>query len=109
MLVYLRHAFLERVYSRAYNARVSYEWDPKKAASNLRKHGIDFADAVTALEDDQALTLDDDYPQEQRLTTLGIDALGRVLVVVYTFRGEHIRLISARDATPRERKQCNIQ
>jgi uncharacterized DUF497 family protein len=84
---------------------VSYEWDPRKAASNLRKHGIHFADAVTALEDELALTLDDDYPDEQRFITIGTDALGRVLVVVYTFRGETIRIISAREATPRERRQ----
>jgi hypothetical protein len=84
---------------------VSYEWDPKKAASNLRKHGVDFADAVTALEDELALTLDDDYPDEQRFITIGTDALGRVLVVVYAFRGEKIRIISAREATPRERRQ----
>jgi hypothetical protein len=84
---------------------VSYEWDPKKSASNLRKHGIDFADAIYALEDDLALTLEDDHPDEQRFITIGADALARVLVVVYTFRGETIRIISAREATPRERRQ----
>ena len=84
---------------------MDYEWDPTKAQANLDKHGIDFADAVTALEDDAALTLDDDDPDEERFITLGIDALGRVLVVVYTWRGERLRLISARKATPRERKQ----
>jgi len=86
---------------------VSYEWHPKKAASNLRKHGIDFADAVTALEDELALTLHDTYPNEQRFITIGTDALGRVIVVVYAFRGEIIRIISAREATPRERRQYN--
>jgi uncharacterized DUF497 family protein len=84
---------------------VSYEWDPKKAANNLRKHGVDFADAVTALEDEQALTLNDDHPDEQRFITVGTDVLGHVLVIVYTFRGEKIRIISAREATPRERRQ----
>lgn len=84
---------------------MSYEWDPKKSASNLRKHGIDFADAIYALEDDLALTLEDDHPDEQRFITIGADALARVLVVVYTFRGETIRIISAREATPRERRQ----
>ena len=82
-----------------------YEWNPQKATNNLRKHGIDFADAVTALEDEMALTLDDDYPSEQRFITTGTDAMGRLLVVVYTFRGEKIRIISAREATPRERRQ----
>ena len=84
---------------------MSFEWDLKKAASNLRKHGVNFADAVTALEDELALTLDDDHPHEPRFITIGTDALGRVLVVVYTFRGETIRIISAREATPRERRQ----
>ena len=86
-------------------SRVRYEWDSRKAVSNLRKHGIDFADAVIVLEDELALTLDDAYPDEQRLITIGTDALGRVLVVAYTFRGEIIRVISAREATPRERRQ----
>ena len=84
---------------------MSYEWDRKKSAGNLRKHGVDFADAVTALEDDLALTLADDNTDEQRFITIGTDALARVLVVVYTFRGEKIRIISAREATPRERRQ----
>lgn len=82
-----------------------YEWDRKKAASNLRRHGVDFADAVTALEDELALTIDDDYPNEQRFITTGSDATGQILVVIYTFRGENIRIISAREATPRERRQ----
>lgn len=84
---------------------MSYEWDPKKAARNLRKHGVDFADAVTALEDELALTIDDDYPHEQRFVAIGTNALGRVLVVAYSFRGETIRIISAREATPHERRQ----
>ena len=84
---------------------MGYEWDPRKAARNLRKHGVAFADAVIALEDELALTLDDDYPDEQRFITLGSDGLGQVLLVVYTFRGENIRIISAREATPRERRQ----
>ena len=84
---------------------MGYEWDPKKAVGNLDKHGIDFADAVAVLEDELALTLDDDYPHEKRYATIGADAPGRLLVVIYTFRGENIRLISAREATPRERRQ----
>jgi len=85
---------------------VGYEWDPAKARQNLRKHGVDFADAVTVLEDEAALTIRDPFSeQEQRWITLGVDALGRLLVVVYTWRGDRIRLISARPATPRERRQ----
>ena len=67
---------------------VGYEWDAKKAASNLRKHGIDFADAATVFEDESALTVDDEDPEEKRLATIGMDALARVLVVVYTWRRE---------------------
>ena len=89
----------------AYTAIVSYEWDLRKAASNLRKHKIDFADAVTVFEDESALTIDDDDPSEERFVTIGMDALGRVLVVVYTWRGEVIRLVSARRATPSERRE----
>ncbi len=85
-------------------AIVGYEWDPKKAASNLRKHGIDFADAATVFEDESALTVDDDDPEEKRFVTVGMDALARVLVVVYTWRRENIRIISARNATPSERR-----
>jgi len=85
---------------------VAYEWDAAKARQNLRKHGVDFADAVTVLEDEAALTIRDPFSeQEQRWITLGMDALGRLLVVVYTWRGDRIRLISARLATPRERRQ----
>ena len=79
------------------------EWDPEKARLNLQKHGVDFADAATALHDEMAITIPDDDPDEQRFVTLASDVLGRVLVVVYTWRG--IRLISARPATRRERKQ----
>ncbi len=89
----------------AYNVCVRYEWDPQKAADNLRKHGIDFADAVAVLEDPSALTLKaDDEAGEERLVTAGMDFLGRVLVVVYTHRRDGIRLISARLATNAERR-----
>jgi uncharacterized DUF497 family protein len=84
---------------------MGYEWDSRKAASNLRKHGVDFADAVIALEDELALTLDDDYSDEQRFITIGSDGSGQILVVIYTYRGVNIRIISAREATPRERRQ----
>jgi len=81
------------------------EWDEDKAAANLRKHGVDFADAATVLEDEAALTRPDEHPEEDRWVTLGMDALGRVLVVVYTWREENPRLISARKATRTERRQ----
>jgi uncharacterized protein len=85
---------------------VSYEWDPAKARANFAKHGVRFADAVTALHDELALTMRDPYAEdEERWITIGRDALSRVLVTVYTWRGETIRLISARLATNREIKQ----
>ena len=85
---------------------MDYEWDPTKAARNQQKHGVRFVDAVSVLEDDFALTIADDVAEEERFVTLGRDALGRLLVVVYTWRGENrIRLISARHATRRERRQ----
>ena len=82
-----------------------FEWDPKKAASNVRKHGIRFADAVSALEDDRAITVSDDSTGEERWVTIGMDAVGRIVVVVYTWRGERTRIISARRATQRESRQ----
>lgn len=61
------------------------EWDAAKAASNLRKHGVDFADAVSALEDERVLTRPDpDARDEERFVSLGMDAEGRVLVTVFT-------------------------
>ena len=81
-----------------------YEWDDEKNRSNIRKHGADFADAALALEDDDAVTIrDDDSEEEERFVTIGTDPLGRLLVVVYTWRGENIRIVSARKATRRER------
>lgn len=93
------------MHSCAYTCHVAYEWDQKKAASNLRKHKIDFADAVTVFEDQFAVTIHDDEPEEQRFVTIGIDALARVLVVVYTWREHNIRIISARKAGAEERRQ----
>lgn len=93
------------MYICAYWRTVDFEWDPAKARANVAKHGIHFADAVTALEDDSALTIPDSYSEEERWITLGMDAFGRILVVVYTWREERVRLISARLAAPRERKQ----
>ncbi len=81
------------------------EWDPVKAKSNLKKHGVDFTDAVTALEDPLARTINDpDSEDEERFITLGQDALGRLLVVVYTWRARsRLRVISARKANRGER------
>jgi uncharacterized DUF497 family protein len=82
-----------------------YQWNDDKAIANLRKHGVDFADAVSVFSDDLALTISDERFDEERLITIGLDGLGRVLVVVYTLRGGAIRIISARKATKQERRQ----
>lgn len=81
------------------------EWDPRKAKLNARKHGVQFADAVAVLEDERALTVPDPTSdEEERWITVGLDPIGRVIVVAYTWRGDNVRLISARKATPRERR-----
>ena len=92
------------MYECAYTPTV-VEWDADKATENLRKHGVDFADAATVLEDEAALTVPDDDPEEERWVTQGMDALGRILVVVFTWRDDQVRLISARKATRSEWRQ----
>lgn len=79
------------------------EFDPGKAAANLRKHGVGFAEAATSLIDPSALTLADASEGEFRWNSLGVSDRGRLLVVCYTVRGDTLRLISARKATSRER------
>ena len=82
------------------------EWDPDKAALNLQKHGVDFADAVIALEDENALTIEDHGHDEQRFKTLGLGPNLSVLFVVHAERDEEtIRIISARKADRTETRQ----
>ena len=81
------------------------EWDPRKAAANLKERGVDFADAATVLHDEQAITIREDAEGEERYVTVGMDALANRLVVEYTWRGDRPRLISARKAEPKEREQ----
>jgi uncharacterized DUF497 family protein len=83
-----------------------FEWDPRKAAANLRKHDISFEEATTALRDDLALTgRDPDHSTgEARYITFGVSSQGRLLVVSHTERGGLVRIISARTATKSERK-----
>jgi len=84
---------------------MGYQWDPNKAALNLRNHGIDFADAVGVFEDDWALTLEEQEVRgEQRFVSIGMDFLGRVILVVYTYRNDDIRIISARKTIKSERE-----
>jgi uncharacterized DUF497 family protein len=85
---------------------MNIQWDPKKAVSNLKKHGVDFADAAVALEDENALTIDDVDHDEQRFKTLGMGAELKILFVVFSIVDhDGIRMISARKATRNETKQ----
>ena len=89
-----------------YNQVMNFEFDPAKNSENIQKHGIDLADVEGVFYDQFALTREDQDNDEQRFVTLGSDALGHILVVCYTFRGDDtIRAISARKAEPHERKQ----
>jgi uncharacterized DUF497 family protein len=81
---------------------VQFEWDYGKAMLNLKKHGIDFADAVEVLFDERAITISEHHPNEERFISIGVDAFNRILVVVYTLRESRIRLISARKASTHE-------
>ncbi len=81
-------------------------WDPGKAWINLKKHGIHFSDAEFVLSDPYAISSEDEEAEgEQRHVAIGKDARGHILIVVYTYRGENIRLISARPATRKERRE----
>lgn len=84
-----------------------FEWDPDKAASNLKKHRVSFDEAVTVFYDSLAATFDDPNHSvdERRLITIGYSVHGRLLVVCHVERGGGVRLISARCATRRERKR----
>jgi uncharacterized DUF497 family protein len=82
-----------------------FEWDKSKAKQNETKHGVSFADTFAVFEDPKALTLDQLVSGEERHVTIGMDAFGRVLVVVYTWRGDNIRMISARKAVRSEARQ----
>ena len=84
---------------------MEFEWDPGKAKENLRNHGVDFADAVIALEDENAFTIKDLDHDEPRFKTLGMGPTLNVLFVVHCERSANcIRIISARKADKRETK-----
>jgi uncharacterized protein len=84
---------------------VSFEYDPTKAAVNLKKHGVSFADAEGVFSDPLAVTIEDTAAvDEARFVTVGLGSAGEILVIVYTEREARFRLISARRATPRERR-----
>ncbi len=85
---------------------IAVEWDPAKAAANLRKHGVSFEEAASVLGDPLSITLPDpDHSREEdRFLLLGQSAMNRFLIVSITERGDTVRIISARAMTPRERK-----
>jgi uncharacterized protein len=86
---------------------VRFEWDGRKEVANLRKHGVSFAEAATALRDPFTATVSDpDHSNrgEHRFLTFGVSAHGRLLVVAHTEQEEFLRIISARVATGPERK-----
>jgi uncharacterized protein len=90
-------------------AELRFEWDPRKAAANLAKHGVSFEEAQTVFSDEGALLLKDPHSvdTEDRFVLLGLSARLRVLVVVHCYREAEtvIRLISARKADRLERQQ----
>ena len=82
---------------------MNYQWDPAKVTANIKKHGVEFADAVGVFDDPGAITIEDpDSEREQRFLAIGLDVLGRLIVVAFTYRGDDLRLISARKATRKE-------
>jgi uncharacterized protein len=85
---------------------VQFEYDPNKAAENLRKHRVSFADAEGVFGDPLAITLEDpDAEGESRFVAVGLGSAGELLAVAYSVREDKLRLISARRATRKERKR----
>ncbi len=85
---------------------LTFEWDNKKALANLRKHGVSFEEASTVFRDTLSATVPDPLHShaEDRFVTIGMSTSGKLLVVVHSDRGDKIRVISARPATTKERK-----
>lgn len=89
-------------------SELHFEWDPRKAAVNFKKHGVSFEEAKSAFLDERAKLIDDpDHSEdEDRFVLLGLSSALRILVVCHCYRSDDgaIRIISARKATARERK-----
>jgi uncharacterized DUF497 family protein len=85
---------------------LTFEWDTRKARSNLAKHGVGFEEGSTVFGDPLSLTIPDPEHSrtEERFVTMGTAFTGKLLVVVHTDRGDNIRIISARRASRQERK-----
>ena len=86
---------------------MEFRWEVRKAAANYKKHGVRFPESLSVFEDDYAITITDEEsdPGEVRFVSIGMGIKERVLVVIYTYRGETVRIISARLAEPHERTQ----
>lgn len=86
---------------------LEFEWDPVKAAANQRKHGVGFAEAATVFGDPLSVTVDDPRHsvEEERYVLFGRSERGRLLAVMHTERGATVRIISAREMTPQERRE----
>jgi uncharacterized DUF497 family protein len=86
---------------------VEFEWEPEKEQSNIQKHGVDFTEAATVFGDPLELTISDPDHSigEYRFLSMGHSSRNRILVVSYTEREDRIRIISARTASPKERRQ----
>jgi len=86
---------------------MQFEWDPKKARQNIKKHGISFDEAVTVFYDPLSATFNDPDHSivEHRYITIGFSSQGLLLVVAHTEKKKNIRIISARRATAHERKK----
>jgi len=85
---------------------MNFEWDPRKAESNLRKHNVSFGEAVTIFNDDLSITVSDpDHSKEEdRYITIGWSNIARLIMVSHTDLNDRIRIISARELTQSERK-----
>ncbi len=93
-------------------SQIRFEWDPKKARSNEKKHGVSFDEARSVFFDEQALLLEDRQPlhEEERFLLMGLSAVLRLLVVVHALRdGDVIRIISARKANRLETRDYEIR
>lgn len=86
---------------------MEFEWDPRKAAQNLRKHKVSFAEAATVLGDAMAITVYDPAHSidEDRYITIGLSDRHRILMVSHADRGDRVRIISARELTRKERRE----
>ena len=95
-----------------YTRAVGFEWDEEsKAGTNFRRHGVRMPEAIPLFDDPYAITITDDVsdPSGQRFVTVGMGTAGRLPAVVYTWRGENIRIISARPGEAHEREQYEAE